>query len=173
MENNKKPKVRLISSTTAMIINFALPTVQRAIERALKDGSLLERLAAIFFGVTKETVDALSDENAENGDQVKAILLEAANEEVLPLLVEESDKRIAEIKSRDSREIVTFLRNSGAKILLLTTDENPNNADQLEAYADQLKETLFQFLREAGFDEASAKQGASLAAKRLAQNEIQ
>lgn len=143
-------------------INFVLPFVTSAVMRLLKDDSLGEKLAEIFLGRVDDVIGVLSDDNPENGKQIGTVLRRTVNADLLPVLVEESQEKLQQVKSDDLREFLVSVRNGGAAILQLTTDEDPDNSAQLEAYAAKLKKELFEFFKEAGEIKPEAQANGTL-----------
>lgn len=81
---------------------------------------------------TEKIIDALSDEDPENGKQILVIVKKHTNEKIIPFGESQFANLINKIKDDRIRDLVLIFAALPFKVGEVFTDENPNNEEQLK-----------------------------------------
>ena len=127
-------KVKLLNPISKLIAGLGLNYLEPKVADSLKDGSLAEKLAGYAFQSMRKTVDVITDDEADNGAQVAAVWLEYLNQNVIPAVGESLSPILDKIESIETRELVKSLTGSVVGALLLLTDDEEANNEQLKAH---------------------------------------
>lgn len=129
-------KVKLLNPISKLIAGLGLNYLEPKVAEALKDGSLEEKLAGYAFQRMRQTVDVITDDEANNAAQVSGVWLAYLNEDVIPAVGVALTPTLDKIESLETRELVKSLAGTVIGSLLLLTDDEGHNNDQLKAYFD-------------------------------------
>jgi hypothetical protein len=127
-------KVKLLNPISKLIASLGLNYLDPKVADALKDGSLAEKLAGFAFQSMRKTVDVITDDDAANSQQVAAVWLAYLNQNVIPAVGESLAPLLDKIESRETKALVTSLVGSVVTALLLLTDDEDGNNEQLQAH---------------------------------------
>ena len=130
------PKVKLLNPISKLIAGLGLSYLEPKVAEALKDGSLEEKLAGYAFQRMRQTVDVITDDEANNAAQVSGVWLAYLNEDVIPAVGVALTPTLDKIESLETRELVKSLAGTVIGSLLLLTDDEGQNNEQLKAYFD-------------------------------------
>jgi hypothetical protein len=122
-------KIKIISSMLAGIIIGALNIVENRIKRI--DNELVKTGLLSLLSPIRNVVRAISDENPENGDQIKEIFRKYANQDVADLAQKNILDVVDKIKGI-ARRPLSYLTVPVVDMLRILTDENPANEKQIE-----------------------------------------
>ena len=129
-------KVKLLNPISKLIAGLGLNYLDPKVADALKDGSLEEKLAGHAFQRMRQTVDVITDDEANNAAQVSGVWLAYLNEDVIPAVSVALTPTLDKIESPETRELVKSLAGTVIGSLLLLTDDEGKNNEQLKAYFD-------------------------------------
>ena len=130
------PKVKLLNPISKLIAGLGLSYLEPKVAEALKDGSLEEKLAGYAFQRMRQTVDVITDDEANNAAQVSGVWLAYLNEDVIPAVGVALAPTLDKIESIETRDLVKSLAGTVIGSLLLLTDDEGHNNDQLKTYFD-------------------------------------
>lgn len=135
-------KVKVIGDIPAMIAGFALKQTEKLVEKVNN-----EWLSAVLVNVNatlSDVVDALSDNDPNNKEQV-----EAAVKEMVPELVEDMlvvvDSKVSEALSDENPKYIEaqkYFSSIVAASARIAFDDNPDNKAQYKALLDQAIEKI-------------------------------
>lgn len=129
---------KAIGGLVKLIANLGVDYIEPRLEKALKDGSLTEKLALSPFESIRESIEALSDNDENNTAQVGKIWIEYLHSKVRTILMEAIAPVIGEIENETDQELVQYLADIANDIVGILTDDEVNNKVQLKAYFDAL-----------------------------------
>ena len=130
-------KVKAISDLFAAIAKLGLNFAETQIEKKIAN-DLAQRGALLFLQPTRDIVVALNDENAENTAQVKGIILDWVNESLTAYLEELANAGIDKVKNEMGKELLYFASKVVIEVLMLVSDDEKENDEQIEAYFENL-----------------------------------
>jgi hypothetical protein len=130
---------KAIGGLVKLIASLGVDYIEPRLERALVDGSLTEKLALSPFDAIRESINALSDDNAENTKQVGAIWIDYLRNKVRVILMDALAPIIGEIDNVTDRALVQYLADIANEIVGILTDDEQNNKQQIAAYLEGLK----------------------------------
>ena len=130
---------KAIGGLVKLIANLGVDYIEPRLEKALKDGSLTEKLALSPFEAIRDSINALSDDNAENTEQVGAIWIDYLHGKVRVILMEALAPVIGEIDNVTDRDLVQYLADIANDIVGILSDDEANNKAQIAAYFEELK----------------------------------
>ena len=128
-------KIKLLNPISELIAKLGIGYIDDKVFAALEGKQLPQKLADRGFDRVRQTIEAITDDNAANADQVAAVWLAYLNEDVIPAVGEAIAPTLEGIESTETRALVTSLAGTvvGAALLLTDNQDNNNNA-QLKAY---------------------------------------
>ena len=130
-------KVKAISDLFAAIAKLGLNFAETQIEKKIAN-DLAQRGALLFLQPTRDIVVALNDENAENTAQVKGIILDWVNQSLTAYLEELANAGIDKVKNETGKELLYFASKVVIEVLMLVSDDEKENDEQIEAYFENL-----------------------------------
>lgn len=129
-------KVKLLNPIAELIAKLGVNYLDDKVFAALEGKKLPQRLADAGFDRVRQTIAAITDNDAENGKQVAAVWMAYLNEDVIPAVGEALSPTLDKIESDETRNLVKSLAGVVVGSLLILTDEEGNNNDQLKSYYD-------------------------------------
>ena len=129
---------KAIGGLVKLIANLGVDYIEPRLERALKDGSLTEKLALSPFESIRDSINALSDDNENNTEQVGKIWIDYLHGKVRVILMDALAPIIGEIDNETDRELVQYLADIANDIVGILTDDEANNKVQIKSYFDAL-----------------------------------
>ena len=130
-------KVKAISDLFAAIAKLGLNFAETQIEKKIEN-DLAQRGALLFLQPTRDIVVAMNDQDPENAAQVKAIILNWVNKSLSAYLEELADAGIAKVKNETGKELLYFASKVVIEVLMLVSDDEKNNDEQIEQYFQDL-----------------------------------
>jgi hypothetical protein len=130
---------KAIGGLVKLIANLGLDYIEPRIERALADGSLIEKLALSPFEAVRASIGALSDDDANNSEQLRIIWLNYLNVEVRSILREALEPVIGEIDNVADKDLLSYLADVAFEIVGILTDNVEENKAQLTAFFADLQ----------------------------------
>ncbi len=129
---------KVIGGLVKLIASLGVDYIEPRLEKALKDGSLTEKLALSPFESIRESINALSDDDANNTEQVGKIWIEYLHGKVRTILMDALAPVIGEIDNETDRALVQYLADIANDIVGILSDDEANNKAQIKAYFDTL-----------------------------------
>ena len=130
---------KAIGGLVKLIANLGVDYIEPRLEKALKDGSLTEKLALSPFEAIRDSINALSDDNENNTEQVGKIWIDYLHGKVRVILMEALAPVIGEIDNVTDRDLVQYLADIANDIVGILSDDEANNKAQIAAYFEGLK----------------------------------
>ncbi len=130
---------KAIGGLVKLIANLGVDYIEPRLERALKDGSLTEKLALSPFAAIRDSINALSDDDPNNQEQVSAIWVKYLHNDVRPILMGALEPVVNGIENKTDRALVAYLANIGNDIVGIFTDDVDGNKEQIKAYFEALQ----------------------------------
>lgn len=96
----------------------------------------LAAAALAAFNRVEQMIEAVTDENPEDGKQLEAIVRQFVSEDAVPIADGVIEERLALITNDRARNGLTLLSVPVVDTMRLLTDENPDNALQAEDVLD-------------------------------------
>jgi hypothetical protein len=127
-------KIKLLNPISELIAKLGIGYIDDKVFAALEGKQLPQKLADRGFDRVRQTIEAITDDNADNADQVAAVWLAYLNEDVIPAVGEAIAPTLDKIESAETRALVTSLAGTVVGSALLLTDNQDNNNAQLKAY---------------------------------------
>jgi hypothetical protein len=127
-------KIKLLNPISELIAKLGIGYIDDKVFAALEGKQLPQKLADRGFDRVRQTIEAITDDNAANADQVAAVWLAYLNEDVIPAVGEAIAPTLDKIESAETRALVTSLAGTVVGSALLLTDNQDNNNAQLKAY---------------------------------------
>jgi hypothetical protein len=127
-------KIKLLNPISELIAKLGIGYIDDKVFAALEGKQLPQKLADRGFDRVRQTIEAITDDNADNADQVAAVWLAYLNEDVIPAVGEAIAPTLDKIESPETRALVTSLAGTVVGSALLLTDNQDNNNAQLKAY---------------------------------------
>jgi len=127
-------KIKLLNPISELIAKLGIGYIDDKVFAALEGKQLPQKLADRGFDRVRQTIEAITDDNAANADQVAAVWLAYLNEDVIPAVGEAIAPTLEGIESPETRALVTSLAGTVVGAALLLTDNQDNNNAQLKAY---------------------------------------
>lgn len=130
---------KVIGGLVKLIASLGVDYIEPRLEKALKDGSLTEKLALSPFEAIRESINALSDDDANNEAQVAAIWTKYLHATLRPILMAALEPIVDDIENETDQALVMYLANIGNDIVGIFTDDVQANREQAKAYFESLK----------------------------------
>ena len=127
-------KIKLLNPISELIAKLGIGYIDDKVFAALEGKQLPQKLADRGFDRVRQTIEAITDDNAANADQVAAVWLAYLNEDVIPAVGEAIAPTLDKIESAETRALVKSLAGTVVGSALLLTDNQDNNNAQLKAY---------------------------------------
>jgi hypothetical protein len=127
-------KVKLLNPVAELIAKLGIGYIDDKVFAALEGKQLPQKLADRGFDRVRQTIEAITDDNAANSEQVAAVWLAYLNEDVIPAVGKAIAPTLEEIESPETRALVTSLAGTVVGAALLLTDNQDNNNAQLKAH---------------------------------------
>ena len=129
-------KVKLLNPISELIAKLGVNYLDDKVFAALEGKNLPQRLADAGFDRVRQTIAAITDDDANNSAQVAAVWMAYLNEDVIPAVGEALTPTLEKIESEETKALVKSLAGTVVGSLLILTDEEGNNNDQLKSYFD-------------------------------------
>jgi len=129
-------KVKLLNPISELIAKLGVSYLDDKVFAALEGKQLPQKLADRGFDRVRQTIAAITDDDANNSEQVAAVWLAYLNEDVIPAVGEAITPTLDKIESAETRALVKSLAGTLVGAALLLTDDQDGNNDQLKAYFD-------------------------------------
>lgn len=127
-------KVKLLNPISELIAKLGVNYLDDKVFEALEGKQLPQKLADRGFDRIRQTIEAITNDNAANSQEVAAVWMGYLNEDVIPAVGEALAPVIDKIESDESRNLVKSLAASVVGALLILTDDQEANNEQLKAY---------------------------------------
>lgn len=128
-------KTRFIPGWAGSILSRALLIYGPRLAQ-LVPGKPLNQVVEAAVPATANLISAVSDNDPNNAEQAKVIALEFVRNHAVPLAVETVNARVAAITDDRLRNGLAILATPVGRTLVALTDEDPDNATQLETVVD-------------------------------------
>lgn len=130
-------KVKLLNPIAELIAKLGVNYLDDKVFAALEGKNLPQKLADAGFDRVRQTIAAITDDDANNSAQVAAVWMAYLNEDVIPAVGEALAPALDKIESPETKALVKSLAGIVVGSLLILTDEEGNNNDQLKSYFDE------------------------------------
>lgn len=130
-------KVKLLNPISELIAKLGINYIDDKVFVALEKKLLPQRLADRGFDRVRETIEVITDDDANNSAQVAAVWMAYLNQDVIPAVGEALTPTLDKIESPETKELVKNLAATVVGAMLILTDEEGNNNEQLKAYFDE------------------------------------
>jgi len=130
-------KVRPIGTIAKLLFKAAYPFGKKKVDDLFKDGTFGDKVAIGGLSAVDETVDVLSDNEADNKRQLNEIWIGYLREVVLPAIGDEVRPILAGIKSEALEALLVSVAEQLVNSTYLLIDDIKENPEQLEAYAKE------------------------------------
>lgn len=134
-------RVKLISGIPEFIAKNGLKLIESRIDKLIPDETPLQKGVDIFFEASSDLLNAITDENADNKGQVKAVIFGTINSKLVPFLVDLSEPAIQGIKDEDNKAVVVYMRGVAVDFVNIYTDDVQKNSEQLTEYMDMIRKS--------------------------------
>ena len=139
---------KVIGGLVKLVANLGVDYIEPRLEKALKDGSLTEKLALSPFAAIRESISALSDDDANNEAQVSAIWTAYLHSTLRPILMDALAPIVDGIDNEADKNLVAYMATIANDVVGIFTDDVQANKEQAKAYfeglrsSDQTREVL-------------------------------
>lgn len=130
-------KVKLLNPISELIAKLGINYIDDKVFVALEKKLLPQRLADRGFDRVRETIEVITDDDANNSNQVAAVWMAYLNQDVIPAVGEALAPTLDKIESPETKELVKSLAATVVGAMLILTDEEGNNNEQLKSYFDE------------------------------------
>lgn len=130
-------KVKLLNPIAELIAKLGVNYLDDKVFAALEGKNLPQKLADAGFDRVRQTIAAITDDDANNSAQVAAVWMAYLNEDVIPAVGEALAPTLDKIESEETKALVKSLAATVVGSMLILTDEDGNNNDQLKSYFDE------------------------------------
>lgn len=130
-------KVKLLNPIAELIAKLGVNYLDDKVFAALEGKDLPQKLADAGFDRVRQTIAAITDDDANNSAQVAAVWMAYLNEDVIPAVGEALAPTLDKIESPETKALVKSLAATVVGSMLILTDEDGNNNDQLKSYFDE------------------------------------
>jgi hypothetical protein len=127
-------KIKLLNPISELIAKLGIGYIDDKVFAALEGKQLPQKLADRGFDRIRQTIEAITNDNAANSQEVAAVWMGYLNEDVIPAVGEALAPVIEKIESDESRNLVKSLAGSVVGALLILTDDQEANNEQLKVY---------------------------------------
>lgn len=135
LEATKEEKVKLVGAIPEAVLRIFLRFAKSQIENRVKD-PYLDKGIALVFPVSSEILDAITDDNAENAEQVKEILRVWTNGPMADYLFELLTYFVSKIEDEHIEYFAGFIADSVVEMIKIATDE-VKDKEQLNEWFDE------------------------------------
>lgn len=130
-------KVKLLNPISELIAKLGVNYLDDKVFAALEGKQLPQKLADAGFERIRQTIAAITDDDANNSAQVAAVWMAYLNQDVIPAVGEALAPTLDKIESPETKELVKSLAGTVVGAMLILTDEEGNNNEQLKSYFDE------------------------------------
>ena len=130
-------KVKLLNPISELIAKLGVNYLDDKVFSALEGKQLPQKLADAGFERIRQTIAAITDDDASNSAQVAAVWMAYLNQDVIPAVGEALSPTLDKIESPETKELVKSLAGTVVGAMLILTDEEGNNNEQLKSYFDE------------------------------------
>lgn len=130
-------KVKLLNPIAELIAKLGVNYLDDKVFAALEGKNLPQKLADAGFDRVRQTIAAITDDDANNSAQVAAVWMAYLNEDVIPAVGEALAPTLDKIESEETKALVKSLAATVVGSMLILTDEDGNNNEQLKSYFDE------------------------------------
>lgn len=129
-------KVKLLNPISELIAKLGVNYLDDKVFAALEGKKLPQKLADAGFDRIRQTIEVITDDDANNSAQVAAVWMAYLNQDVIPAVGEALAPTLDKIESPETKELVKSLAATVVGAMLILTDEEGNNNEQLKTYFD-------------------------------------
>lgn len=132
----EKVKVKIISGPIAALIRFALNLIEDKLINKIPNADVRTG-AKLLLRPLRGMVDALSDTDPENTDQIREVWQTFLNKEFAEFSHVQLDKLVSGIENPKYRNGLSLLVAPAIDLMRVHTDDNPANDEQAKAILDE------------------------------------
>ena len=137
MSKEPKVKVKVISDLFASIAKLGLNFTQTQVEKRI-DNAFVEEGVLLFLPPVRSVVEALNDNNPNNQEQVKDIVLQWVNEPLADFVEDLGEHLAARLKTDNQKAVAMFAVGNAAAMLRIFSDDEEDDKKQLQAHFDYM-----------------------------------
>lgn len=130
-------KTRLIGTIGRLLFKAAYPFGSKKVDDLFKDGTFGDKAAVGALAAVDETVDVLSDNEADNKKQLNAVWVGYLRDTLLPAVGAEVKPILAAVASEALENLLVSLATKIVDSTYLFLDDIKDNPEQLRAYASE------------------------------------
>ncbi len=123
-------KDKPIGGMAANVLKLLISILKKKIDKIKAEG--LKPLVYNVAGTLEKIIEALSDDNANNKEQLKQIQQDAIVENVIDYHQYLVDNHIAKLNDVNLRNGATIVLAASRDVAIVLTDDNPDNSAQLK-----------------------------------------
>ena len=130
-------KTRLIGTIGRLLFKAAYPFGSKKVDDLFKDGTFGDKAAVGALAAVDDTVDVLSDNEADNKKQLNAVWVGYLRDTLLPAVGAEVKPILTVIASEALENLMVSLATKIVDSTYLFLDDIKDNPEQLRAYATE------------------------------------
>lgn len=130
-------KTRLIGTIGRLLFKAAYPFGSKKVDDLFKDGTFGDKAAVGALAAVDETVDVLSDNEADNKKQLNAVWVGYLRDTLLPAVGAEVKPILAAVASEALENLLVSIATKIVDSTYLFLDDIKDNPEQLRAYATE------------------------------------
>lgn len=128
-------KVRPIGTIAKLIFKAAYPFGSKKVDGLFKDGTFGDKAAVGALAAVDDTVDVLSDNEADNKKQLNAVWVGYLRDTLLPAVGDEIKPILSKVASEALEALLVSLATKIVNSTYLFLDDIKDNPEQLKNYA--------------------------------------
>jgi hypothetical protein len=130
-------KIRLIGTIGRLLFKAAYPFGSKKVDDLFKDGTFGDKAAVGALAAVDDTVDVLSDNEADNKKQLNAVWVGYLRDTLLPAVGDEIKPILSKVASEALEALLVSLATKIVNSTYLFLDDIKDNPEQLRAYASE------------------------------------
>jgi hypothetical protein len=130
-------KTKLIGTIGRLLFKAAYPFGSKKVDDLFKDGTFGDKAAVGALAAVDDTVDALSDNEADNKKQLNAVWVGYLRDTLLPAVGDEIKPILSKVASEALEALLVSLATKIVNSTYLFLDDIKDNPEQLKAYASE------------------------------------
>ena len=130
-------KIKLIGTIGRLLFKAAYPFGSKKVDDLFKDGTFGDKAAVGALAAVDDTVDVLSDNEADNKKQLNAVWVGYLRDTLLPAVGDEIKPILSKVASEALEALLVSLATKIVNSTYLFLDDIKDNPEQLKAYASE------------------------------------
>lgn len=134
---SKQEKVKVISDLVAAIAKLALNFTEGQVKKKV-DNDVAEKGILLFLPPTRSVIEALNDDNPQNSDQVKEIILEWVHKDLSSYIDELGTNLSEQVENENQKAVLLFGVKVVTELLKIYSDDEKDNKEQVSIFLQSM-----------------------------------